>query len=157
MRVLDRGYAHVRVLVDGAGRDVVAAEELRHLLALALGPADLGVRREVGDRSLDERFGAAAVDLGRLAALVFPLRDEQGRKPHGVVAVRMGDEHAADLAEVVARLDEPPRHAIAGVDEIERLVDHEQVRRLRAAARGKRAAARAERDDHRGVRRRLRL
>ena len=157
VRVLDRGDSHIGVLVHGAGRDIVTAEELAHPGALALRPADLRVRREIGDGALNERLDAAAVDIGGLAALVLPLRVEQRSEPVGVVAVRMRDEHLANLPEVVARLHDAPRGAVTGVDEIERAVHDEEVRRLRAVAGGERAAARAERHHHRAARRRFRL
>jgi hypothetical protein len=44
----------------------------------------------------------------------------------------VGDEDLADLAKIVAGLDDAARHAVAGVDQIKRAVDDQQIGRLRA-------------------------
>src|SRR5262245_48972543 len=69
----------------------------------------------------------------------------------------MRDEDLCDLPEVVAGTHDAAQRAVAGVDEVRRAVHHEQVRRLRAVRARQGAATRAERDENRALRRRLRL
>ncbi len=63
-----------------------------------------------------------------------------------MVAMRMGDENLAGLAKIVAGLNDAARHAVAGVDQIQRPVDHQQIGRLRAILGRQRPAAGAEGD-----------
>ena len=149
MRVLDRRHLDVGILIDDAGTDVMAVKDIGHRPLLALGPADFSVRREIVHRALDEGLDAAAVNIDRLGALIFPFGHQERRQPRSVIAVRMGDEDFSDFAEIVAGLHDAARHAVAGIDQIERAVDHQQVRRLRAVLGGQRTAARAEGDESR--------
>jgi len=44
-----------------------------------------------------------------------------------MIAVRMCDKNLSDLAEVIARLHDAPCHAIASVNQVERVVDDQQI------------------------------
>ena len=130
------------------GLDVVSVEGLRHRPLLAFGPADLGVRRQIIDRAFDQRLDAAAVNIDRLG-LLLPLRHQQGRETGGMVAVRVRDENLADFAKVVAGLHDTAGDAAAGIDQIERAVDDQQVGGLRPVRTRQWAAGGAERDERR--------
>src|SRR6201999_1259693 len=65
----------------------------------------------------------------------------------GVVVVMVGDEDRADVAHVQSGLRDPTRGAVTGIDDVERTVDDEQGRRLRAMWARWRARNRAERDE----------
>src|SRR5262249_96314 len=103
-------------LIDDASRNVVALKGVGHRSLLALSPPDFGVRGEVNESARDQRFDAAAIDVGRLGALVLPLADHHPAKPAPLAAMWVGDENLADLAKVVARLNHARRHAAASVD-----------------------------------------
>src|SRR5262249_4679950 len=71
--VLDRRHLDVGILIDDASRDVVALKGVGHRSLLALGQPEFGGRCGVNKRAVDRRFDAAAIDVGRLGALVLPL------------------------------------------------------------------------------------
>src|SRR5262245_37587959 len=100
--VLDRRHLDIGILIDDASRDVVALKGISHRSLLALCPPNFGIRREVSESPLDQRFHAAAINVGWLRALVLPLTDHQSGKPGCVVAMQVGDENLSDFAKVVA-------------------------------------------------------
>jgi hypothetical protein len=84
------------------------------------------------------------------------LRIQQRGETVVMIAVRMGNEDLADLAEIIARLNDAHCHGAAGIDQIKRAVDDQKVRRLRPVCARQRAASRAERDERGLCRRRSR-
>jgi hypothetical protein len=140
VRILDRGYPDVLILINDAGLDIVGVKGIRHRPFLAFGPADLGVRGEISKRAFNQNLDAAAIDVDRLGALIFPLRVDQRGKTVIVVAVGVRDKNFSHLAEVVASLDDAARHAIAGVDHVQRSIDHQQIGGLRTIGPRQRSA-----------------
>jgi hypothetical protein len=63
-----------------------------------------------------------------------------------VIAVQMGNEDFADLAEIVSGLHNAFGDLAAGIDQIKRAVDDQKIGRLRALGLRQRAARGAERD-----------
>jgi hypothetical protein len=89
VRVLNRGHFHVGILIDHARLDIVRVKCVGHRPLLAFRYQRIsafGVK--IGDRALDQRLDAAAVDVDRLGALIFPFRVQQRRQAVGMVAVR---------------------------------------------------------------------
>ena len=73
-------------------------------------------------------------------------RYQEATETAGVVAVGMRDEDRADAAEVGSKLGQAARHTLAGIDDILRAVDDQQVRGLRPPAGRRGAGPGAERD-----------
>ena len=155
VRILDCRHFHIGILVNQSGLDVVPAERFGHRPFLAFRPADIGIRLKVSNRAFDQRFHAAAVNVGR-RRLLLPLRVQQRGKTVVVIAVRMGNKNLADFAEIITRLNDAHCHGAAGIDQIERAVDDQKVRRLRPVCARQRPACRAERDERGLCRRRSR-
>src|SRR5262249_50534687 len=150
--VLDRGYLDIGILIDDAGLDVVALKGVSHRSLLALCPPNFGIRCEVSESPLDQRFHSAAIDVGWLRALVLPLTDHQSGKPGCVVAMRMGDENLSNLPKVVARLNHARCHAASGIDQVKRTVDHKEIGGLRTVGARQRPAGGAKRHELRAGR-----
>jgi hypothetical protein len=120
-------------LIDQAGADVVAEEHLFDWhRAAAVADPDLGIVVEIGDGSLDQAGRAGRpIDVDWRRALRAPLHGHEVAEPASVIVVAVGNEDGAEAAEVEFQLGETARRAIAGVDEIGRAVDDQEVRRLR--------------------------
>jgi hypothetical protein len=91
-------------------------EHIGHRNLFAFRPSDFGIRCKISDRASNKRLNFAARDIGGLTALIFPLRNEQSCQTRRVITMRVRDEDLPDLPEIIARLHDPSRHAVAGIN-----------------------------------------
>ena len=152
MGVLDRRHGDVGVLVDFPDPDIVTEEQLADRdAAAAVGDPDVGADREVLHRSLDQVLGLwRAVDIDGRVSLVVPCDGHQGAESGGVIVMVVRDEDRPDVAHVEPGLGDAACSPIAGVDDVQRAVDDQQVGGL-GPGRSRRRPRNGTERDHTGA------
>ena len=116
--------------------------------AAAVADPDLGADGEILHRGFDQIFRPRrTIDVDRLGTVLIPRDRHKRAEPCSVIVMMMGNEDRPDVAGVNAGLGQSARGPVAGIDDIGRVVDDQQIGRLCAMRPRRRARCRAKRDE----------
>ena len=127
--IFDYSYLEIGILVNQSGANVMTEESLlNRYRAASIGNSDLGTDSEILHRSLYQIFRSGwAIDVDGLGPLVVPCGRHKCAKAGSVVVMMMRDENGAHISNVETSLGDAASHAIAGVNDIKRVIDNQQI------------------------------
>src|SRR5262245_44207317 len=130
MRVFSSSHRAVRMTINLACANIMTKEYLsnRHRDA-AVGNSDLSTDIEQLHNRFDERLRWGwAIHIDRFRKILIPCGRDQRTETSRVVIMMMRDKNRGDLANVNAGFCQPTRNTIAGIHEIMRAINGQEIR-----------------------------